>query len=59
MYKYIFKFSVFLIHESKMNNTAHYVYICSGGKMAMMTCSLTNGKLITPHVSNKYSFRYN
>lgn len=33
--------------------------IRSGGKMAMMTCSLTNGKLNTPHVSKKYSFRYN
>lgn len=59
MYKYNFKFSVFLIHESKMNNTAYYGYIRSGGKMAMMTCSLTNGKLNTPHVSKKYSFRYN
>lgn len=43
MYKYNFKFSVSLIHESKMNNTAYYGYICSGGKMVIMTCSLTNG----------------
>lgn len=27
MYKYNFKFSVFLIHESKKNNSAYYGYI--------------------------------
>lgn len=59
MYKYNFKFSVFLIYESKMNNFVYYGYICSGGKMVMMICFFINGKFIILYVSNKYSFCYN
>lgn len=43
MYKYNFKFSVFLIYESKMNNFVYYGYICSGGKMVMMIFFFSNG----------------